>query len=152
MALTLHSVKLPKSARTRKVRVGRGNASGHGTYSGRGGKGQRARSGGRKGLKILGFKQTLQRIPKVGGFKSHRIRPAEVTLAQLQTTFADGEVVSPERIVKKGLADDVRAGVKILATGTLKKKLTIKGCRVTAGAKAAIESAGGSLWTRSSVN
>ena len=138
-------MKTGKGARTRKVRLGRGNASGHGTYSSRGGKGQRARSGGRRGLKILGFKQTLQRIPKVGGFKSHRIRPAVVTLDALQRAFPDGAVVSPDTVVKKGLAESGRAGVKILGSGTLKKKLTVKGCRVTAGAKTAIEAAGGSI-------
>lgn len=143
--LSLHTIKSGKNSRTRKVRVGRGNASGHGTYSSRGGKGQRARSGGRSGLKILGFKQTLQRIPKVGGFKSHRIRPAVVTLGELQRAFPDGAVVSPDTVVKKGLIENGRAGVKILATGELKKKLTIKGCKVTAGAKAAIEAAGGSV-------
>lgn len=143
--LSLHTVTSGKGGRTRKVRVGRGNASGHGTYSGRGGKGQRARSGGRRGLKILGFKQTLQRIPKVGGFKSHRVRPAVVTLAELQHAFADGAVVSLDTVVKKGLVERNRAGVKIVGTGTLKKKLIVKNCRVTAGAKAAIEAVGGSV-------
>ncbi len=126
-------------------RLGRGNASGHGTYSSRGGKGQRARSGSRAGLKRLGFKQTLQRIPKTGGFQSHRIKPAVVTLAELGRAFDDGAVVSPEKIYKKGLAEGIRAGVKIVATGTLKKKLTVRECKVTAGAKAAIEAAGGSV-------
>lgn len=142
--LTLHSLK-SSGARRRKVRVGRGNASGHGTYSSRGGKGQRARSGGRGGLKTLGFKQTLQRIPKVGGFKSHRVRPAAVALEALARAFDEGAVVSPEKIFKKGLVEGSRAGVKIIGTGPLKKKLTIKGCKVTAGAKAAIEAAGGSV-------
>ncbi len=143
--LTLQSLKPAKGSRKHTKRVGRGNASGHGTYSGRGGKGQRARSGSRAGLKRLGFKQTLQRIPKTGGFLSHRIKPAVVTLAELGRAFDDGAVVNPEKIFKKGLAEGIRAGVKIVATGTLKKKLMVRECKVTAGAKAAIEAAGGSV-------
>lgn len=143
--LTLQSLHPAKGARKHSPRVGRGNASGHGTYSGRGGKGQRARSGSRAGLKRLGFKQTLQRIPKTGGFRSIRVKPAVVTLEQLQKSFDEGAVVSPEKIFKKGLVEGIRAGVKIVATGTLKKKLTVRECKVTAGAKAAIEAAGGSV-------
>ena len=62
--LTLHNLKSKKGVRKKKRRLGRGNSSGRGTYCGRGQKGQRSRSGGKKGLKLKGFKQSLQKILK----------------------------------------------------------------------------------------
>lgn len=143
--LSSHTLKKTPGARTRKVRVGRGNASGHGTYSGRGGKGQRARSGSRAGLKRLGFKQTLQRVPKFHGFTSHRARPAVVALNVLAAAFNADATVNPEKLLKKGLITTARHGVKIIGSGEIKKALTISGCRATAGAKTKIEAAGGTI-------
>lgn len=143
--LSLNTLKKTPGARTRKVRVGRGNASGHGTYSGRGGKGQRARTGSRAGLKRLGFKQTLQRVPKYHGFTSHRARPAVVALRVLAAAFNADAIVNPEKLLKKGLITTARHGVKIIGSGEIKKALTISGCRVTAGVKAKIEAAGGTV-------
>ncbi len=143
--LSLHTLKKTPGARTRVIRVGRGNASGHGTYSGRGGKGQRARSGGRAGLKRLGFKQTLQRVPKYHGFKSKRARPAVVALNVLAAAFNADAAVNPEKLLKKGLITTARHGVKIIGSGEIKKALSLSGCRVTAGAKSKIEAAGGTI-------
>lgn len=143
--LSLHTLKKTPGARKRVVRVGRGNASGHGTYSGRGGKGQRARSGGRAGLKLLGFKQTLQRVPKYHGFQSKRARPAVISLDALAAAFDAGAIVNPEKLVKKGVIATARHGVKIIGSGEIKKALTISGCRATAGAKTKIEAAGGTM-------
>lgn len=143
--LSLHTLKKTPGARKRIVRVGRGNASGHGTYSGRGGKGQRARSGSRAGLKRLGFKQTLQRVPKYHGFTSHRPRPGVISIKVLAAAFEAGAVVNPEKLVKKGLVDTARHGVKIIGSGEITKALKLSGCRVTAGAKIKIEAAGGTI-------
>ena len=143
--LSLHTLKKTPGARKRVVRVGRGNASGHGTYSGRGGKGQRARSGSRAGLKRLGFKQTLQRVPKYHGFTSHRPRPAVISIKVLAAAFPADAMVNPEKLVKKGLIDTARHGVKIIGSGEITKALSLSGIRVTAGAKIKIEAAGGTI-------
>ena len=145
MSLGLHTIKPPKGSRHRHVRIGRGNASGKGTFSTRGTKGQRARSGARHGLKLRGFKQTLRRIPKMGGFQSKRARPAVITLGDLSKSFVEGAHVTPEKLLKKHLAHALRGGVKIVDKGTLAKKLTITGCAATAGARAKIEALGGSV-------
>ncbi len=144
MALTVGTIKR-KGVSDKKVRVGRGNASGKGTYATRGLKGQRSRSGGRGGLKLRGFKQTLQRVPKHRGFKSGKIKPVNVTLAQLNEAFAEGSTVTAIKLQKRGLAESIRHGVKIIGSGKLTKKLVISGCSATAGAKAAIEAAGGNI-------
>lgn len=144
MALSVGTIKR-KGVSDKKVRVGRGNASGKGTYATRGLKGQKSRSGGRGGLKLRGFKQTLQRVPKHRGFKSGKIKPATVSLSALNDAFAEGANVTAEKLQKKGMVDTARHGVKIIGSGKLAKKLAISGCMATAGAKEAIEKVGGSL-------
>ncbi len=140
----LHEVK-PQVARKRAKRVGRGIGSGHGKTSTRGHKGQKARSGGRKGLKIKGFKQSLLKVPKVRGFKSMYARPETVTLASLNRKFESGATVTPRDLMKAKLIGTTASGVKILGTGELTKALTIKGCVASKSAAAAIEKAGGKL-------
>jgi len=123
----------PKSRKNRKCR-GRGNASGHGTYSGRGQKGQRARSGGKKSLKLKGLKSFLQQIPKSSGFKGHQIKLAIVNLKDLEKHFQDGETVTPEKLLEKGLISKMKGKipkVKILGQGKLTKKLMVKNCQMS---------------------
>ncbi len=144
-ALSLNNLKPAAGSTKRKKRVGRGNASGHGTYSTRGLKGQRARAGGRGGLKLFGMKARIQKIPKLRGFKSPYAEAAEVNLSALEKHCREGEIVSPRRLVQLGLVERGQKKVKILATGNLKKKLTIKGCLASATAKAMIEKAGGTI-------
>jgi len=145
MTLTTHTIKKAKGSSKRKVRVGRGNASGKGTYSARGLKGQRSRSGGSSGLKLRGFKQTLQRIPKKRGFKSGKIKPEVVTLKELDSIFKDGDTVTPNKLKKRGLVTKTKHGVKIIGTGDIAKKITVSGCLTTSGAKEKITQAGGTL-------
>lgn len=145
MSLALHTIKRAKGSKKRKVRVGRGNASGKGTYSTRGIKGQRARSGGRAGLKLRGFKHTLQRVPKKRGFKSAKIKPAVINLKELNLLFSEGASVTPEKLKEKGAVVNITHGVKIIGTGEMKKKLSVSECLVTSGAKEKIESAGGKV-------
>lgn len=142
MSLSLSNLKSISKNKTRK-RVGRGNASGHGTYSTRGLKGQKSRSGV-SGLKRLGMKKQLLAIPKKRGFTSYRPKAEPITLAVLNKSFKDGAEISPRALVKAGLVSSATSRMKILAQGTLTlKNLKIKDLALSAGAKEQIEKAGG---------
>jgi large subunit ribosomal protein L15 len=147
MALKLHNLKPAKGAKKKKKRVGRGDSSGHGNYSTRGLKGQRARSGGKGGLKLKGFKSNVQSIPKLGGFKSLKSKLAIVNLKDLEKHFDNDEVITPAKLVNKKLIDNAKNGVKILGMGKLSKKFTVKVDKVSDSAKQAIEKAGGKVIT-----
>ncbi|OGL71742.1 50S ribosomal protein L15 [Candidatus Uhrbacteria bacterium RIFCSPLOWO2_01_FULL_53_9] len=140
--MTLHTIKPSPGSRKRKLRVGRGLAR-RGAMSGRGTKGQRARSGGKSGLKVKGLRQTLLRIPKSRGFKSPVVKAATVSLRDVNDVSL--KVISPSSLKKIGLVKETRYGVKILGTGALTKALTVKGCQVTQSAKKQIEAAGGTI-------
>lgn len=141
--LTLNNLKIDNSAKKSRKRRGRGNASGHGTYSGRGFKGQKARSGGKKGLKRRGLANILKSKPKLSGFTSHYAKPATVNLDGLQRSFENGEVVNAKKLIGKNLIKDNRRGVKILGDGKLTKKLTVFADSFSQTAKEAIIKAGG---------
>lgn len=141
--LNLHSLKPRTGSRKRKMVVGRGNASGHGTYSGRGIKGQKARTGGRKGLKRLGMKFLLAQTPKLGGFRSLEAPMNAVNIVELEKMFKENEVVTPRAIVdKKRLSSKLR-GIKILGAGKLTKKLEVRAHDFSISARKAITEAGG---------
>lgn len=142
--LTLHSIKPFPKSKKRVKRVGRG-LGGRGTYSGRGQKGQRARSGGRKGLKLKGLKKMLLGIPKVRGFKSLYPKMAVVNVGDLDKKFQDGDKVNPQTLLEKGLIDKIKTEVKILGDGELGKKLTIEECAVSRSAREKIEKVGGKI-------
>jgi len=143
MSLNLHTIKTgPKK---KKRRLGRGNASGRGTYSGRGIKGQRSRSGGKKGLKMKGFKQNLLRIPKLRGFKSPKPKKENINLTNLDIIFNDGDIVTPKILEEKGLIENSSHGVKVLSGGEITKKLTFKDCWFSKKAEEKIVKAGGKI-------
>lgn len=146
--MELHTLKAFRGSRKKAKRIGRGLGSSHGTYSTRGMKGQRSRSGGSKGLKQKGMKQLLLRIPKLSGFKSLHKKDTVVNLDALQRLFKDGETVTPVTLIKKSGITVPKQGmpaVKILSIGSLTKKLTIMHCRVSDSAKKKIEAAGGTI-------
>jgi len=145
MALTPATIKPAKGSRQKTKRVGRGNASGRGTYSGRGGKGQTARSGGKKRTQIRGFKAYLQKIPKVRGFKSMYPRLETVTLAQLEKFGVEGQEITPVFLKEKGLIGNLQKGVKIVGSGEIKKKLIIRGCSISQKAAEMIKQTGGQV-------
>ena len=139
-----------KTPRTYSVRIGRGGK--RGKTSGRGTKGQNARSGHRKRPEM---RDILKKLPKRRGYgknRSRTVRPQEalasVNLAKLEAAFNAGDTVSPVSLLEKGLVG-TRGGyilpVKILGTGTLSKALVCIDCDASAAAKAAIEAAGGSV-------
>ncbi len=143
--LKLHSLKPKKGSKSVSRRIGRGPGSGRGKTAGKGGKGQKARTGGRKGLRALGMKMIIRRIPKLRGFKSQYAKDETITLQELQTAFPQGGIVTRSELAKRGVVTGARASVKVVGNLELSRKLTLKGLKVSAGAKAAIEKAGGSV-------
>lgn len=146
MPLNLHS--LESSPHKKKKRVGRGNASGHGTYSTRGMKGQRARSGGKR---RPSFGSPLaHHLPKMRGFKSQVPKMNIVNLQDINRFFQDGALVNPRTLLKAELVDNIKRGVKILGQGELKlKNLKVEGCYFSASVKIQIEKNGGKIKTQS---
>lgn len=127
-------------------RVGRGPGSGWGTTAGRGNNGARARSGYKtKYYREGGQIPLVRRIAKRGfNNKNFALVWAFVNLHELNA-FTDGDVVTPEECLRRGLVPKVRSGLKVLGVGKLERKLTVKCHRVSATARAAIEAAGGAI-------
>jgi large subunit ribosomal protein L15 len=144
MTMRLHNLKPRPGAKHRTKRLGIGESSGHGKTSGRGGKGQTARSGGSIRLGFEGGQMPLlRRIPK-RGFNNASFRTifTIINVEQLNA-FDNGATVTPETLVEVGLADRLFEGVKVLGNGELKKKLTVKAQRFSASARDKITKAGG---------
>jgi len=142
--MELNSIKPAGGAKHAKRRVGRGIGSGLGKTAGRGHKGQKSRSGGYHKVGFEGGQMPLQRRLPKRGFKSHLLKyNAEITLGELQALGA-AEV---DVLVLKtaGLIPQLAKVVKVIKSGELTSKVVLKGIGATAGAKAAIEAAGGSL-------
>ena len=132
----------PAEDRVSRRRVGRGIGSGLGKTSGRGHKGQKARSGGgvRRGFEG-GQTPLYRRLPKRGFTNINAKNYTEVTLTVLnKSTVSD---VTPETLIADGIISKVNDGIVILATGKLEKKLNVKATRFTAKAKEEIEALGG---------
>jgi len=145
--MDLHTLKPADGSTHRKIRVGRGRASGKGKTSGRGHKGQFARSGStHKPLFEGGQMPMARRIPKRGFKNVNRKVFAPVNLAALEKL--DGvEVVNEEVLREAGLVKGRWDGIKILGNGEITKKLTVKVSGFSAAAKQKIEAAGGSCET-----
>jgi large subunit ribosomal protein L15 len=134
----------PGSNKKRK-RVGRGDGSGHGKTSGRGHKGQGARSGGGTRPGFEGGQMPLQRrLPKRGFHNPFRVEMTVINLRQLEA-FPSGSEVTPEILIEKGLLHGKNPKVKILGNGGLTKSLRVKAHGSSAKAKQQIEACGGSL-------
>ncbi|MEK7122950.1 MAG: 50S ribosomal protein L15 [Patescibacteria group bacterium] len=150
--MELHTLKPSAGSRKSKKRIGRGLGSGHGSYSTRGIKGQRARSGGKKGLKARGLKMFLLRVPKSRGFKSIHEKPIGLNVEVLEKHFQNGDTVNPQALLSKRIVRSkgsekkgIPPAVKILGVGTLTKKLAVSGFLVSATAHKKIEAVGGSV-------
>ena len=135
----------PGSKKSRK-RVGRGDASGHGTYSGRGVKGQKSRAGYKMKPGFEGGQLPLiKRLPRKRGFVNiFRIEYSVININKL-SVFESGSEVTPEILVAAGLVKSLRQPVKILADGEINHPLIVKAHKFSATAKAKIEAAGGSV-------
>ena len=144
MSLSLSNLQAVKQNKNRK-RVGRGNSSGHGTYSTRGLKGQKSRSGV-SGLKRLGMKKQVLAIPKKRGFTSYQTKAQVVTLSQLTKTFKDGATINAQTLLRHGLVKARGGRIKILAQGTVTlKNLKITGVTCSADVRVQIEKNGGTI-------
>ncbi|OGE74229.1 MAG: 50S ribosomal protein L15 [Candidatus Doudnabacteria bacterium RIFCSPLOWO2_02_FULL_42_9] len=144
--LKLNELKPYKGATKRRKVVGRGVGSGHGTFSGRGAKGQKARSGGNIPAGFEGGRMPLQRqIPKQRGFKSIHIKATVLSLDDLNNKFNSGETVNPKILKNKGLVKSASEEIKILGVGEIKKALTLEKVIVSGAAREKIEKAGGKI-------
>ena len=148
----LHTLK--RMTKRAYRRVGRGQSSTRGKQSGRGGKGQTARAGNKRRPEL---RDIIKKLPKRRGYgknrartvNASRIRPYPVPLEALEATFDSGAEVTPFALAERNVIPASRGKhiqyVKILGTGTLSKKLTVKNCSVSASARSAIEKAGGTI-------
>ncbi|MDA2935655.1 50S ribosomal protein L15 [Patescibacteria group bacterium AH-259-L05] len=156
MAVTLSNLQPQKGSQGRKKRLGRGDGSGYGTYSGRGQKGQRSRSGGKKGLKLKGMRRNIRNLPKLRGFKSKAVRPEVVHLEDIGEKFKSGDTIDPQKLKKFGLISEKTQKIKILCKTPQKssdkklkksgnKKFTIKAHAISSSAQKLIRKAGGKV-------
>ena len=142
--MELNTIKPQEGSKKPRRRVGRGIGSGLGKTAGRGHKGQKSRAGGYHKVGFEGGQMPMQRRLPKRGFKSHSLKyNAEITLADLE------KLALPEvdllALKQAGLVRDMIKHVKVIKSGELSTKVALKGIGVTAGAKAAIEAAGGSI-------
>ena len=145
--MKLENLKPAEGATTKKVRVGRGIGSGIGKTSGKGHKGQWARSGGgvRPGFEG-GQMPLIRRIPK-RGFNNHFRKEYSLVNLSVLNAFENGAVVDFALLAEKGLIKEVKnsAGLKVLGNGEITKAITIKTNKISAAAKEAIEKVGGTV-------
>src|SRR5882724_10377649 len=153
-AIGLHTLKPAPGSRKPRKRVGRGEGSGLGKTAGRGQKGYGSRSGAKDRARFEGGQMPIHmRMRKLRGphmkksmpFEPFRTHTQPVNLSDLERRFDAGDEVTPETLAAKGLATRKEIDVKILAKGTLSKKLTVRAHGFSAAAKAAIEAAGGAV-------
>ena len=142
--MELNSIKPAAGAKHAKRRVGRGIGSGLGKTAGRGHKGQKSRSGGYHKVGFEGGQMPLQRRLPKRGFKSHLLKfNAEITLSALNSLgLAEVDVLT---LKSAGLVGELAKVVKVVKSGEISTAVKLSGIIATAGAKAAIEAAGGSL-------
>ena len=142
--MQLNTIKPASGAKHAKRRVGRGIGSGIGKTAGRGHKGQKSRAGGYHKVGFEGGQMPMQRRLPKRGFKSMTLRfNAEIRLTDLERlSVTEIDVLT---LKQAGLVPELVRTVKVIAAGTLTKKITLTGVLATAGAKADIEAAGGTI-------
>jgi len=142
--MELHDLHPAPGAKRPRKRVGRGPGSGNGKTAGKGHKGQKSRSGYSRRFGFEGGQMPLvRRIPKRGFTNIFRVEFQVVNLRDLERVFADGDTVTAETLVAKGLARGGKRPVKVLGDGEISKKLTVQVHKFSASARAGIEKAGG---------
>lgn len=143
--MKLHELQTSPGSRRSRKRVGRGTSSGYGKTAGRGQKGQLARSGGKTRLGFEGGQMPLfRRMPKRGFNNINRREYAIINLDDLNQ-FRAGSEVNARALLEAGVIKKELSGIKLLANGELKKKLTVKVNKVSKAAKEAVEAAGGTI-------
>jgi large subunit ribosomal protein L15 len=145
--MNLHTMKPTKGSTHKIKRLGKGESSGQGKTAGKGHKGQKARSGGGVRVGFEGGQMPIhRRLPK-RGFNNVRFadKVVVVNTAHLEKFFEAGATVNEESLRAKGLVKGAFDQIKVLGNGVLTKKLTISVSAISAGAKAKIEAAGGTI-------
>ena len=143
MTMKLDDLRPAPGSNKKRKRVGRGDGSGHGKTSGRGHKGQGARSGGNTKPGFEGGQMPLQRrLPKRGFHNPFRVEMAVVNLGQIDLLPAEAEV-TPEVLIQHGYVSGKNRKVKILGDGSLSRPVTVRAHGFSAKAKEKIEAAGG---------
>ncbi|MEO8065348.1 MAG: 50S ribosomal protein L15 [Candidatus Doudnabacteria bacterium] len=144
--MKLSELKPYRGATKRRKVVGRGVGSGHGTYSGRGAKGQKARSGSSIPVGFEGGRMPLQRqLPKRRGFTSRNTKLTVLGLDDLNNKFKAGDKVNPKVLYNLGLIKSASLEVKILASGEIKKALNFEKIKFSASALEKVQKAGGKI-------
>lgn len=144
--MDLSSLKAPAGATKKRKRVGRGDASGHGGTSGKGHKGQNARSGGYTRDGFEGGQMPMsRRLPKRGFRNPFRQSYVAVNLIDLSRVFEKDAVIDETAILASGLVKKKGDGIKILAKGNIDFPVTVKMAKISSVAKAKITAAGGSV-------
>ncbi len=142
--MKLHDLRPAPGSRRPRKRVGRGIGSGHGKTSGRGTKGQGARTSVNLPKTFEGGQTRLtMRTPKLRGFHNRWKKTFAVVNLTRLNRFPAGSEVTPESLIEQGMIQDVGAGIKVLGTGSLRRNLTVHAHRFSAGARQKIEAAGG---------
>ena len=142
--MLLNTIKPAAGSKHAKRRVGRGIGSGLGKTAGRGHKGQKSRAGGYHKVGFEGGQMPLQRRLPKRGFKSHNLKfNGQITLSDLERLGQDE--VDLVMLKAAGLIGQIVKNVKVIMSGELARKVSLKGIGATAGAKAAIEAAGGAV-------
>jgi len=138
--MQIHQLKV--KTQKPKRRIGRGGKKG--TYSGRGMKGQKSRSGAKVNPIFEGGRSTLiEHLPKMRGFKSIYPKNQIVSLEKIEKFFGDGDVVNPQTLHEKRLIRKIKIPVKILGNGEIVKKITVERCLISKSAREKIEKVGG---------
>ena len=132
--LSLNTIKKAKGSAQKNKRVGRGNSSGHGTYSTRGLKGQKSRSGV-SNLKRLGMRSQLLQTPKFRGFRSLKPKNQVVSVKAINRLFKDNEIVNHESLLAKKLITSASEPVKVLGKEKLTVKVTFANVKMSEGIK-----------------
>ena len=141
----LNRLKAPRGAVKKRTRVGRGEGSGLGKTSGKGHKGQKARTGGSTKLGYEGGQTPLhRRLPK-RGFTNKFKKIYNVVNVERLSVFNKGDVVDRDALLKKGIVKNIKGGIKILGDGEIKASLTVKADKFTDAARKKIEAAGGKV-------
>jgi large subunit ribosomal protein L15 len=142
--MRLHDLKPAEGSTKKRKRVGRGIGSGHGKTSGRGHKGQNARSGGGVRPGFEGGQMPLtRRIPKRGFTNVFKKEYVIVNVGTLEERFEEGTEITPEVLIDNGIIKDIKDGVKILGDGELTKKFTVKAHKFSKSALEKIQAVGG---------
>jgi len=141
-----HELRPPRGARRPRKRVGRGDGSGHGSFSGRGMKGQNSRAGGGVRLGFEGGQNPLiKALPKMRGFTNIFRKESWVVNLDRLSTFPANSEVTPQAMVEAGVVRNLKRPVKVLGRGELDRPLVVEASSFSASARRKIEAVGGSV-------